>query len=611
MKTYKSLTLFIPVFLIVVASQLIYLNSLSNQFVYDDEFTIVNNYFIKTWNNLPLLFQKDYFKISGELSYRPVVTLSYFIDYSLWHLNPQGFHLTNSFLHTLTAVLLFFMFTRLLKHRAAAFIGVLLFLCHPILSETVNAVSYREDLLAAAFLIAAFVLYLKINKSKRPCTPAYFASLACYLSGLFSKEMAITLPILIFLYDVTFTGKTSLQRKIFRYYPGYLSITAFYLLVRFVILHNPIESHVSYPNNSVFTNIFTMTVVLASYIKLFFFPVSLCADYVVPFSTSPMDTSFIISLLLLSSGIVVIYKLFFSSKILFFSLVWFFISLLPVLNIVPIENIMAERYLYLPIIGFCLLGTNLISCHCGSMSHFYKSVNIRTVRWMPPLILIPVLALFSLLTIKRNTLWMDQTILWTNTASISPNSFKAHNNLGNIYRNAGKLDEAIHELKYALTLYNDYIDAHNNLGVTYRKKGMLNEALLEYKKALQLNPHYPYAHNNLGVLYAKGNYLDPAIAEFNHAISNKPDYADAHNNLGATYIRQGLYEKAAQECLTAIKYNNRYIDAYYNLSVAYFNNKQPDKALEISNILLALDPNHNDTRKLINLIRENKGLINR
>src|SRR3972149_8048609 len=571
-KITKNLHLSILIFVIVCLSQFVYLNSLSNQFVYDDEFTIVDNYFVKTWENLPLLFSKDYFRFSGELSYRPVITLSYFIDYSLWKLNPFGFHLTNTLLHPLNSVLLFFLLKRIFNCRTTSFITTLIFSCHPVLAEAVNAVSYREDLLAATFFIAAFLLYVKTSKDERSFSPAYFASVGCYLLGIFSKEMAITLPLIIFLYDLIFTKVQSLSYKLTRYYTGYILATIFYLSMRFVVLHNPVESHVSYPESSIFINFLTMSKVLASYMKLFIVPVTLCADYVIPYSTSLSHTAFIVSLLLLVAVIVITYKLFFYSKSLFFSVVWFFVGLLPVLNIVPIENIMAEGYLRLPIIGFCMVIGNLLVHSQNNIRSFNKL-------YVTVSILILVLGIFSFKTIKRNTVWVDQTVLWTDTARVSPKSFKAHNNLGNIYRNDGRLDEAIVELRYALSLYNDYIDAHNNLGVTYRKKGMLEEALREYQRALQINPHYPYAHNNLGVLYAKSNYLDLAINEFNDAVANKPDYADAYNNLGATYIRKGLYEKAIDECLKAVKYNNRYIDAYYNLGTTYFNNKQLDQAL--------------------------------
>src|SRR3989337_1623146 len=210
-KITKNLHLSILIFIIVCLSQFVYLNSLSNQFVYDDEFTIVTNYFIKTWNNLPSLFNKDYFKFSGELSYRPVVTLSYFIDYTLWKLNPFGFHLTNTLLHTLNSVLLFFLLKRIFNCQTTSFLATLIFSCHPLLTEAVNAISYREDLLAATFSIATFLLYHTTSNDELSFSPAYFGSVGCYLLGIFSKEMAITLPLLIFLYDLIFTQVQSLS----------------------------------------------------------------------------------------------------------------------------------------------------------------------------------------------------------------------------------------------------------------------------------------------------------------------------------------------------------------------------------------------------------------
>src|SRR3972149_829116 len=215
-KTNISRNISLPILILVIVcfSQFIYLNSLSNQFAYDDEFTLVDNYFVKTWNNLPLLFSKDYFRYSGELSYRPVVTLSYFIDYTLWKLNPFGFHLSNTLLHTLNSVLLFLLLKRIFNCQTTSFLG-------------------------------AFLLYMKTSKDERSFSPAYFASVVCYLLGIFSKEMAITLPLLIFLYDIIFTNKQTLSYKLTRYYTGYILTTIFYLLMRFVVLHNPAESHVS------------------------------------------------------------------------------------------------------------------------------------------------------------------------------------------------------------------------------------------------------------------------------------------------------------------------------------------------------------------------------
>ncbi|HHT9123694.1 MAG TPA: hypothetical protein ACFYEF_12560, partial [Candidatus Wunengus sp. YC63] len=386
-KPDKTFLFFCQLIIIVVVSALIYIYTLGNDFAYDDKFTITNNYLIRSWHKIPTIFTNDYFTSSGELSYRPVVTLSYFIDYFFWQLNPLGYHLTNLLLHSLNSVLLFFLFTRLLSvirgepdkvlksffpqnpeasvstieavKISVPFIASLIFCTYPLLTEAVNAVSYREDIMAATFYFAAFLFYLKTHQ--RQSVLWYGISLICYFLGLFSKEMAVTFPILIGLYDVMRYGKALFTFKHIRYHIGYILITVFYITLRFVFLHNPTESYIPYPQNSLWINFLTMSKVIASYIKLLFFPVHLNADYVVPNATSPVELSFILSFLLIISVMVITYRLFFYSKTMFFAILWFFVALLPVLNIIPIENIMAERYLYIPLVGFCILGGQLLS----------------------------------------------------------------------------------------------------------------------------------------------------------------------------------------------------------------------------------------------------------
>ncbi|MBM4055738.1 MAG: tetratricopeptide repeat protein [Planctomycetes bacterium] len=588
---------YLPISLIICLPILIYLNSLSNQFVYDDETILATNYFVKTLSNLPNLFNANYFKSSGELSYRPVTTASYFFDYTVWKLLPFGFHLTNLILHTINVALSFFLFNRIFKDKTTAFLCTLIFLCHPVLSETVNAIGYRDDLLAATFSLAAFLLYIKTRENSSPFP--YFASVICFLLGIFSKEMAITLPFLIFLYDVTLAKNIQLKYKFTRYYSGYIGAILFYILVRFVLLRNPMETHVSYPNNSIVENIFIMPKVFASYIKLLFIPANLSADYVVPYFSSHTGISTLLSILFLSAFTIIVGKSFYYSRTVFYSLIWFLATLLPVLNIIPIENIMADRYLYLPSLGFCMI-----------TGHFIKNCHrkLRFIRrpYCTLSIAISLFIAFSIITIKRNTTWFNNTALWANTAKTTPASFRAHNNIGNHYRETGMLDESIREFKYALTLNTGYIQAHNNLGITYEKKGLIKEAIEEYKAALKINPSYPFPHNNLGLIYAKANLLDTAIDEFKKAIHNKPDYSEALNNIGVTYIRKGLNEEAITALINAVKYDNRNVDAYYNLSVAYFQNGQPDKALETTENVLALNPNHKEIHTLLGLIHEER-----
>ncbi len=113
--SYKSHLFVYQLTLIIIVSIVLYLYTIGNNFAYDDKFTVVNNYLIRSWRNAPTIFNGDYFVAAGELSYRPLVTLTYFIDYTLWRLNPVGYHLTNLSLHCLNTILLFFFLTRLVS----------------------------------------------------------------------------------------------------------------------------------------------------------------------------------------------------------------------------------------------------------------------------------------------------------------------------------------------------------------------------------------------------------------------------------------------------------------------------------------------------------------
>ncbi|MBE7444852.1 MAG: hypothetical protein HS132_06255 [Planctomycetia bacterium] len=151
MRIRKKINYYSLLLALAVIAQLIYLNSLSNQFTYDDEFAIVSNYFIKSWKHLPLLFTRKYFEYSGELSYRPVVTLlSYFLDYALWQLNPFDFISPIHFYIPLT-LFSFLLVHAVIQQTCCFFYCSSYIFLSPLLSETVDVISYREDLLRATF----------------------------------------------------------------------------------------------------------------------------------------------------------------------------------------------------------------------------------------------------------------------------------------------------------------------------------------------------------------------------------------------------------------------------------------------------------------------------
>jgi len=678
---------------LIILSFAAYLNTLTNTFVFDDVYVISGNYFIRDWKNFWGLFTSGYFAASGELSYRPVVTLSYFMDYSLWHLNPLGYHLTNVILHTLNSVLLFFLVQRMVRNTPTAFLASLFFICHPVLSEAVNAISYREDLLAAAFFITAFLLYVKLPASNkfmyRNLSPLgtgmhhgvysfvslrtgseqkqdssaspqndkrrrvqhdsvchserseesnfylYPLSLLSYLFALFSKEMAITLPLLIFFFDYLALHRRNQidhpsipsfarrgqrggkikspprpfamgdagewkrifsQNRILRFYPGYILVTVFYLLVRFRWFHNPVESGVSYPQENLWFNFLAMLKVLASYLKLLFFPVNLNADYIVPVASSPWNMSCILSLLLIISIAVIGYRLFFHSKLLFFSLLWFFVSLLPVLNIVPIGNIMAERYLYIPVIGFCIMGSYFITHMSALRLHpFRSSVWVLTLS---------ILFGFVWQTSSRSRDWRDEITLWSKTVAREPNSYKAHSSLGILLITKGQEEEGISELQTSLSMNPSYPDAHNNMGTLYEQKGMYDDAAKEYRRALRLDPNLSEAHYNLGNTYLKTRNYDKAVAEYKLYISNKGDHPTVLYNLGVAYMKQGMLGESAAAFQKSLQGNPGNADIHNNLGVLFTRKGQLSNAIREFREALKYNPAHPDALSNLEAVSE-------
>jgi len=665
----KTSLLFYQIALLVVFSALPYLYTLGNGFVYDDKFTITNNYLIKSWHRVSTIFTSGYFTDSGELSYRPVVTLSYFFDYAVWRLNPLGYHLTNILLHCLNTVLLFFLLVCFVditnnkgrqelnigishvpvqlplkaKRTFIAFTACLLFCIHPILAEAVNAISYREDVLVATFYIAAFFSCLLVLK--RGSNRWYAASLLCYFLSLFAKEMAITFPLLVGLFDFLFLDKRRFIFRLTRYYIGYIAISVFYVLVRFVFLHNPTESYIPYPHDSIWINFLTMSNVLSSYFRMLFFPTGLNADYVVTHVVSPLKISFVISFLVIVSVGVITYRLYSHSRVLFFSVLWFFITLLPVMNIIPIENIMAERYLYMPLIGFCLAGSYMLGCF-RRQNPEYKVLHSSGFVFIS----IVIVTGFSWQICGRSKVWHSEFSLWSETVKSSPQSSRVHNNLGVLYKSMGFIDAAIQEYRTAIQIRPEYSEAHGNLanvylgkgisvldknvlskshdnlakayvdegyfkdaiaeykksieicplnetahfnlGVTYGKLGMFNDAKTEYENVLRINNNNPHVHNNLGNIYEDGGLLDKALGEYKFSVSIDPSSAITHNNIGNIYFKKGLLDEAVLEYRIAVKNNPAGLEYHENLANAFVSKGLIEEAIAEYEQIVVLHPEH-------------------
>jgi tetratricopeptide (TPR) repeat protein len=540
--------------LLVLLCFIIYYNSLSNGFVYDDFGAIVENKYINQPSRfLASLFNHSYFQIAGlEASYRPVATLSYFLIYAFAELDPFYYHLASLILHTLNAVLVYWLANLVLRQRLRALMAGLLFACHPVLTETVNCIDFNDDLLATFFFLLALIAYIRIKTvSISSSFKTYALALLFYFFGLLSKEMAITLPAIILLYDLVlrnadretpnFKQFWDVVRQRITFYAGFLAVSLIYICLRFLIFYNPQESFKA-SAGSLFERVIYLPGHIFSFIRLVIFPATLNADYVFSYPSSFFDIWNLTGLAVVLALIVTAFLTLRSSQEISFGIWWFLIALFPVYNLIEIYHPLAERYLYLPIIGFCLAVP--VAIHKAAKRYLANPFTVNVVTLIP---IAALVCLYSAATIARNPDWQNNFVLWSKTVQSSPNSLVARGGLGMAYLEKGMLDEAAQQFEKAIKLYPGHYKSYYNLGVVYHQKGDLGKALEYFRRSVEINPEDMRAHYNLATIYLKQGLWDMAIQHYIKVNELDPDIPMAHYNLGMAYAMQEKLNQAISE----------------------------------------------------------------
>jgi len=517
---------------LIIFTAIVYANSLANNFVLDDSSVILGNKFIKLWKNFPRIFTRSYLTPftdtavdhrfgSQETSYRPVTTASYFIDHALWKNNPFGYHLTNLLLHIFNVILVYTLALLITGTSAAALFAGLLFALHPANAEAVNVISFRDDLLCFTFFISSLIFYIKLRKPAAKKNPLiYAASLCLFLLALFSKEMAISLPLVILLYDWIFNRESEAGKPLIRpRHFGYFFVLLFYAWIRFSVMRNPTEPAVAYIGGSFFTAMIAMFQAAAAYLKTLVLPLD--AHYILPqdprISVNPVFVpAALFSALLVLSVLLFALKARRNFKVAAFCIFWFFVTLLPVSNLWPITNPMAMRYLYIPISGFCILLALALT---------------RRNTFKAGVLAVVILSFYAFFTTAANRTWHNNAGFWAEMTKKYPESPLAYYNLGLAYAKARQADTAIPLFKKAISLKPAYADAHRNLGICYLLNGISDKAIEEFNASLNSKPRSADTYNDLGIGYAAKKDYEKAQKMWREALAIDPEHKNAQSNL--------------------------------------------------------------------------------
>ena len=500
---------------LLLIALILYANSFSGEFIWDDYPLILNNPLIQSWSNLPKIFTSDLYHSTGGRTnfYRPLVSVSFMWDYFLWGKFTFGYHLTNVVLHLLNAILFFLIISRLTHNKLISFYSSALFLVHPLAVSVVSYISGRADSLALLFILSCFLSYLKGSRAH------YALSIIFFILALLSKEIAMIFPLLLLLYLLYFKERSKLSSLL-----PFLAVTLTYLLLRLTVLdfsYRPLFLSKYSP----FERLITTPKIILSYLNTLIFPFNLHMERTLNVSKSLIEPVTLLSLLTL---VLIIFSIFYLKrrhKLISFGLAWFIVALLPLLGLVPLNATIADHWLYVPSLGFFLSLTVILK----------RRQNVA---------LIIICLIFSLITINRNTDWKDEFTFFTRTLAKNPASALAHNNLGALYARQNNYDLAKKEYIIAIEVDPEYTEAINNLGLAYKRENKIDEAIKQFQLTLALEPNRVMTRNSLGVAYGLNNEEQKAEEEFKKTIELNPYFAEAYYNLGALYYRQKKYNQA-------------------------------------------------------------------
>ncbi len=591
---------FLFVLIIIVLTIIVYINTLKNGYVYDDSWEIVNNNWISNFKNL----------FSECHRYRITETITLFTDYKIWGLNPLGFHLTNLLFHISVTIGVYFLTYSILKEKWTSFFTAILYATHPIHTEAVSIIAHRQELLAMLFMLLGLIFYIK----QKTANNYLFSIISCifFAISLGAKEVAFVFPLLLLLYDIYF-GKEKLKIK--NYLPFLIVFGIFLVLFsipsprwNFKISGFDAVSfgHALSGNRTYASILVTQLKGFALYLKLLIFPHPLNIDYYFPIYNSILHDGFLIYLMLFLLIIflaVITYKRY---KTISFGLAWFLINLLPVLNILPKTYFVAERYLYIPSFGFCLIVGWL----------FYKGILKKSTKMLSIAIFILITAFYSYKTIQRNYDFKSEYTLWSATIKHNPKSVHGHNNLGVGLLESGKAEQAIKEFKTSIQLAPTFAKAYYNLGIAYSELkhcdksieylntaiksdsqnnesyaalgtiyqniGQYDSAIRNFEIAVRYSKLKDDAslHYTLGTAYRDAGQQDNAINQFKKAIELKSNFGEAHNDLGIEYGKKGLYDDAIREFEIAVQVLKEPAQVYYNLALAYIQKQDYPNAIK-------------------------------
>src|SRR3989344_2301944 len=438
-------------------------------------------------------------------------------------IQPIFWHLTSNLIHIANAVLVFFLLKRFdlgssKRSNLLAFLTAFIFTIHPLQTEAVTYSAGRGDSLVVFFMFLALFLFIKSKDNPSKSLIYKFISLASAAIGILSRETGIIFPFLLVVFYIAFisTDKFLISiKKALKEAWLYFGVVIIYGILRLTVLNfqNTLNFYTA-PNlysENLWYRIMTFMHVLVDYIRLLFVPVGLHMERIVTVHTSLFQWPVWFGVMITVGIMWQVWRLYRAGdrtyKIWLLGVGWFFVGLSPVSGIVPINAVMYEHWLYLPMVGFWFV----ISFYLLKMFDLLKSKKLPTLYFVLSALLVIYFSFFGYQAIRRNILWGKPIEFFKDILKYEPQSARVNNNLGNLYFNQGDKELARKYYMKSAAVEDVFPQPHFNIGGILQSEGDMFGAIKEFERAIEIDPNFHYSYQNLVVIYANQGDLTKAI----------------------------------------------------------------------------------------------------
>jgi tetratricopeptide (TPR) repeat protein len=547
--------------LVVAAALLAYHNSFTGPFIFDDVRSIRHNPTIRhlwpIWQTLRPLHQGG-LTVEG----RPLINLSLAINYALGGLDVRGYHALNLTVHILAGLTLLGVVRRtLLQPRLRGRFGeaalplalatAILWTVHPLQTEAVTYVIQRAESIMGLFYLLTLYCFIRGVGSATPRRWYGLCVAACGL-GMASKEVMVSAPVLVLLYDRAFLAG-SFRESWRRRWPLYLGLAATWVLLGLVLVSAGNFATAFSKARGVGHTWWQYSLnepgVLLYYLRLSVWPYPLCLDYVWPFArtwTSILPPAVAIGVLLGAS--VWAWK---RNSVWGFAGAWFFLTLAPSSSFIPLDSPIYEHRMYLAsaaVVSIIVLGLYSLAGRHSLAVFALLAIGLGFLTW------------------RRNQDYRSDLVLWADVVAKRPGSVRGHTNLGLALLDGGKAAESIPHFMDALRLDPNQPIVHCDLGSAFVASGAIEKGIAQYEEALRLDPNFAPARAALGDVLANQSDVRAALEQYQAALALNPNDAATHFNLAQLLARMGRREEAITQYTEALRLDPADAMAHYNLA---------------------------------------------